>query len=119
MVEGAGGRKKGVFRQREHQNAAPHGGQAKAVFRLSSVSSAQSGFHAHTSSFVLVKREAPAPRGAAGLGCHSQSGLAARLLLSLHCLLSGRHSFVVICNFSAFQRAGVPLQESCCHESNL
>lgn len=90
MVEEEGERKKGVFQQCDHQNAAPHGGQAKAVFRLSSVSSAQSGFHAHTSSFVSVKREAPAQRGAAGLGCHSQSGLAARLLLCLHRLLSGR-----------------------------
>lgn len=74
MVEEAG-RKKGVFRQCEHPNAAPDGVQAKAVFRLSSVNSAQSGFHAHTSAFVSVKREAPAQRGAAGLGCHSQSGL--------------------------------------------
>lgn len=31
------GRGEGIFWQFEHQNAAPHGGQAKAVFRLSYV----------------------------------------------------------------------------------
>lgn len=84
----------------EHQNAAPHSGQAEAAFRRSSA-----GWAVLKVDFMLTRpplcgwKERLLP--SAGLGCHSQSKLAAGPPFSLHCLLPERHNFVVSHSFSA------------------